>query len=1121
MERGQKSTQSRSRYFAVATTAILFAVLGVFLGAGVSAQALTTHEFAYSFGSIGSGSGEFENPSATAVDSTSHDIYVTDPGNFRVEKFDSTGSPILIFGKEVNQTTGGDVCTAASGDTCKAGVQGLSGGGQFSVPAFVAVDNSGGVSNGDIYIGDKGTGAVSKFDSGGNFISSNDGSAVTHGPFGSLAGLAVDATGNLWVYSKSRWMFEFDQSGNLVQSAWKSAFGVTAVGIAVDSHDNLYVVRPNPLVEELSSSGSAIGQVTAEGDNQAIGLAADPTTNDLYIDEGGNLIEDFSSSCQPASGTCVAVDSFGAQQLNSATGLSIDPVNGNVYVADTGNQRVDVFRAKVIAARIGSETALSPTSNTSLLETTVNPLGVDTQYHFEYGLTTAYGSSSPLPDASISASNNYTAAVAHLSNLQPNTTYHYRTVASNTVGVVDGPDRTFTTEPASCQNAAHRAGPGANLPDCRAYEMVTPLEKMNAEDMFGSITGTAGGLESVRFTTDEGYAADGGARFLLNTDAAFGANPTAGHNPYVFSRTPGGWTTTSVVPQGTGVLSAEASIFNSELLVVGVNVFIGGQTASLPEVSNIFGSSGGPYTTFATTSRNEGSELVGASSDFHQVILQTTDHSLVPAASSQVAGSNALYEWVNKELSLVNITSNGSLISACGARLGYSTSAGDTHDAVSEDGSKIFFISPDPETGSGAPSCYSNSEPLVNPPHLYMRLDGTTTVDVSAPDPGVNDPEGFQPVQYVGAAADGSKVFFMTRTELTPDDTTHAPELYEYNTVDETLTRISHGMSGVSDGNVRFVGAVSKDGSAVYFTAYGKLAPGAPKQTEEGEKINAYRYDTTTGTTTYIATVSTHDFSDDQIGRYNFPWETGLDVRSNWYATPNGRFLAFGSTLNLTSYNSNGKSEIYRYDSTDGSLLCVSCLPSGAAPTSDALFARSALYNDNPAGRPPRAASEDGSYVFFDTADALVPQDTNGKIDVYEWHDGSISLVTSGSDPYDSFFLDASGDGHDVFFGSHAQLVAQDTDVAGDLYDARVGGGFPAPVAPAVCSGDECQGQPSTAPALSPASSELFVGSGNLIPLTVTNKKGPQKTKHSAKKFKKHKKSKKRSTVKSQIKRVR
>jgi hypothetical protein len=129
--------------------------------------------------------------------------------------------------------------------------------------------------------------------------------------------------------------------------------------------------------------------------------------------------------------------------------------------------------------------------------------------------------------------------------------------------------------------------------------------------------------------------------------------------------------------------------------------------------------------------------------------------------------------------------------------------------------------------------------------------------------------------------------------------------------------------------------------------------------------------------------------------------------------------------------------------------------------------------------------SDDGSYVFFDTADPLVARDGNRTLDVYEWTPMAISLISSGSDPAPSFFIGASSDGANVFFGTHARLVSQDTDTNGDLYDARICTEAspcisPPPGETAQCQGDACQ-PPSTVPIDATPSSITFTGPGNFL----------------------------------------
>jgi hypothetical protein len=132
----------------------------------------------------------------------------------------------------------------------------------------------------------------------------------------------------------------------------------------------------------------------------------------------------------------------------------------------------------------------------------------------------------------------------------------------------------------------------------------------------------------------------------------------------------------------------------------------------------------------------------------------------------------------------------------------------------------------------------------------------------------------------------------------------------------------------------------------------------------------------------------------------------------------------------------------------------------------------------------PRSFSDDGSRLFFDSGDALVPGDGNGRVDVYEFEDGFVSLISSGKGSFDSFLQDVSGSGDDVFFVTAGQLVSQDQDGLVDLYDARVDGGFPAVpvVLPGCNNGELCKPPMSSPPAgvFGVPGSSTVSGSGNV-----------------------------------------
>jgi hypothetical protein len=675
-----------------------------------------------------------------------------------------------------------------------------------------------------------------------------------------------------------------------------------------------------------------------------------------------------------------------------------------------------------------------------------------------------------------------------------------------------------------CANESLRLQQGdAGLPDCRAYELVTPADKGAAQDMF------AGGAFSLAL------AASDGERLALKTPAALGGNPGSGSgenggevHTYVFSRSPAGWRMASVYPPDSGQTGYRAGLFTRDLSLVGldaatyVNFF-----SHVPGQAFEIGAPGGPYETIASASINDAlvrankrDELIGASLDFSRVFLASTDHGLTGAGTGTDEGAYDLYEWHGGQLRLVNVTTNGSLVSACGATLGYGVNTGGdhAHGAVSSDGGKVFFTSPDPNPAAlGDPGC-------EEPTRLYVRLNARETIEASAPESGVVDSTGFHSVEYQGASADGTKVFFTTTTQLTADDTTHANELYEYNTVTQTLTRVSRGVSGHAEGGVTEHGVtVSEDGSTVYFEAGGQLTPEAAANPEGLN--NLYRYNTETGATHYIATVGHAGYAAGYA-----PTE----------ATAAGGFFLFDTTKLVGGYDSSTPEgladELYRYDDSNGSLTCVSCAPGNAPAKGSASLPTGVVELIGTPNLTPQLLpmSQDGRYVFFETNEELVPQDINGTggfggerisphTDVYEWEregaggctqsSGCVHLISSGKDHAPSLLLGASADGSNVFFSSHSQLAPQDTDEVGDVYDARVGGGFAPPPRPMQCSGDACQGAPSTSPVFTEAASKLFSGPGNL-----SAKAGDQVIHKKKAKAKRHRKKRKHKRAKTTTK---
>jgi hypothetical protein len=311
----------------------------------------------------------------------------------------------------------------------------------------------------------------------------------------------------------------------------------------------------------------------------------------------------------------------------------------------------------------------------------------------------------------------------------------------------------------------------------------------------------------------------------------------------------------------------------------------------------------------------------------------------------------------------------------------------------------------------------------------------------------------------------------------------------------------------------------SEDGSYVYFVGLGALKSaegGALKNARAEEpqagQDNLYVYHA--GETQFIATLAAGD--QDDWSNLSV-WEPSQnnpegDPDGNYHAevTPDGQSLVFSSTRSLTAYDSGGASEVYVYDADRAGVLCASCRPDGAPPEAGGgSFASQPtggfLSNPTDDTSLPRWISEDGGRVFFDSDEALVPQDVNGQIDVYEWEregegscpagreDGCVYLLSGGTSNENSFFTDASTTGDDAFFVTRAALLPEDEGDDTNLYDARVDGYQP--VTSPLCTGTGCQGAPPVPPIFATPSSVTFDGIGNFLPPAPTVLKPPAKKK--------------------------
>jgi hypothetical protein len=515
----------------------------------------------------------------------------------------------------------------------------------------------------------------------------------------------------------------------------------------------------------------------------------------------------------------------------------------------------------------------------------------------------------------------------------------------------------------SCPNAQVRTGYSAYLPDCRAYEQVSPVDK-NGYDIRDTNAQPSLSGDSATYTSWGAFA---------------GNLAASAPDQYLAVRSSQGWSTTGIMPPMAPAASAGSISgflgFSDDLSRMVDENGDPPVDGAVPNSANLYrrdadGSlhlltPGEPSAGFTTPA------FAGASSDFSHVIFEQNE-ALTPGAPA--GGVANVYESVNGNLRLVNVLPDGTPSP---------TGGGATlvvHN-VSQDGSRIFW-----EGNSPSPS--------------FVREDGTTTVKISATQRTPPDPNGSGGDQTLlwAAAADGSKAFFTSAEKLTNDANTgpvdNGNDLYEYVVANGTLVDLTPDADpGDPNGaDVQGVVGVSDNGSTIYFVANGALTPGAPHGdcdfSASSGTCNLYvRH---AGVTRFIASLTAaqdgpNGISDSPDWEHQYDHWHGRD--GSWaQVSGDGQHLLFTTRASQPGFNNNGHREVYLYDDSGaGQLTCVSCDPGGAAG-GDAVpndaFSQGSLINSTGFVR---NLSYDGSRVFFMSQDALVPQDTNSQWDVYEW----------------------------------------------------------------------------------------------------------------------------------------
>jgi hypothetical protein len=661
------------------------------------------------------------------------------------------------------------------------------------------------------------------------------------------------------------------------------------------------------------------------------------------------------------------------------------------------------------------------------------------------------------------------------------------------------------------------------LPDGRVFEMVTPAENDDADVYVpnaipkGEIFPGEGGINTLLPFQS---AVDGDAVAYVGDSTVGGTGVTGGGlgNEYLATRSPtGGWTQVNLQPVADKTAFYQA--FSSDLTVgivqqgsdeeqpLSMEAPAGGYKVLYTHSTS--GGSNGSYRPFFTVTPPNRSPIELSSSEFQTagfpVVTVATRDILAFAGGSTGLGDvffegndaltagaadggpeqNNLYASVGGRLSLVNVLPDGGseANATFGARSGEVLANGiealpDLSHVVSADGSRAFWT----ELNTGD---LFVSEAMGGGGWRSVEVDASQ--NPSAPEGGGG--------QFWTASEDGSRVFFTDGRRLTADSTAveGEPDLYEYDVESGQLTDLT--VDGGGHAGVEGVLGESEDGSYVYFAAKGLLADNA-----NGEGMvasaggpNLYVWHEGLGLR-FITTLSSDDAGD---------WSPGLGYRTA-QVTPSGGSLVFMSDDQSVEGYSPDVQAVYVYEYRSDRLFCASCdTEYSSSEVTNLSHLGSFLPVSWSATYLPDWMSEDGGRVFFDSTLPLVPEDTNGKPDVYEWEregtgsceesKGCLFLLSRGASTSASWLAGESADGGDVFVISRAQLAPEDHDEAYNLFDARVGG--VQPVSEPECAGTGCQGLPFEQPVFATPASATFQGVGNFLQVELTAKQKTVKVK--------------------------
>jgi hypothetical protein len=858
------------------------------------------------------------------------------------------------------------------------------------------------------------------------------------------------------------------------------------LGLAIDwSRKRIYasdhggVVRvfdlepPHELLETINGSSTPEGKFLSN----FLSLAVDESTGHLFVYDGegsktiyeltknGAYLSTIDHSFRYTFGTEIAVDN-GEHSRNGG----LNSFGRYLYVPSYPSGLGHTFAfgpSETCKPEITAAAASGITDTEAKLEATIAPCHLATTYTFEYTTQQHYEEEGEsFVGAQVAGTGELPAegvpikVAAALEGLTPGTAYRFRVVATNEKGSseAEGQFSTYSEieAPPSCENAALRTGASALLPDCRAYELVTPADT-NARAPVGV------GRNGTYFATREASPAGGTVSFEIEGGSipGFEATGSLAGDTYLATRGEDGWQTSSAGPAG-----AEAESVNPG--------------SNSPDQGYSFWSTGNG---------------VGSA-----VITEPTTYLHYPDGHSSLIGRGSLG---------TDPRAVGRLISEEGGHIVFVSGANgpavQLEPNAPPDGTKaIYDRTIDQETGEEATHVVSLLPGNITPAEgedakylgasfdgqgiafaigntLYLRFDDQETYEVS---------EG---ATFEGVADGGRRITYL-----------QGGDLFTYEIGGEEPVQFT------SSGNVTPVN-VSTDGSAAYFVSPSVLTGESNPVGATPQPGKENLYISREGTVGFVGSVTNRDVEGEFISVETANglglWTTAVGPSESGGAapgrlgadpsrtTPDGNVLLFESRAPLTGYDPEGHAEVYRYDFSRSELQCLSCNPTKSPGNGEASLEsiKPTQFDPQPFGPYGYVTNlrADGRRAFFQSTEPLVQADTDGLQDVYEWEaqgvgsckrpEGCIYLISSGHSHYADYLYAVSDSGDDVFFLSSDLLLPADSDETPSIYDARVEGGF------AEATEEECQGEACllgpTAPPSPPTISSGEIGpSGNVEP---------------------------------------